>query len=215
MSCCQNKVYNDNFDLKLAQEELDDYHASGPKKNSLPLINLLKQLELEDASLLDIGSGVGVVIFELFEQGISEAIYSDYSVSYHAAFQQEIKHKSLEKAIRSYVGDFLETHKNINTVDLVTLDKVICCYENYEELVVHSVKKAKKWYAYSVPRDVWWVKFVHYFEQKIKWIKGNPFRTFVHPTQKIESIISQKGFKKIYNHFNREWQTVVFEKIKT
>ena len=213
MSCCQNNLFNNNFDRKRAQEELENYRNSGPKKNSVPLINFLKQLELKDATVLDIGSGVGAVILELFDQGIGHAIYNDFSTAYFEAFQKEAKKREIDDQIEYYLGDFLETHQKIETTDLVSLDKVICCYKNYEGLINHSVKKAKKWYAYSVPRDIWWVKFVHWFEQKIKWLKGNPFRTYVHPTHKIEAIISQNGFRKIYNHFDREWQTVVFEKI--
>lgn len=213
MSCCQNNLYNNTFDRKRAQEELENYRASGPKKNSLPLINFLKKLDLKEATVLDIGSGVGAMILELFDQGVSHVSYNDFSIAYSEAFQEEVRKREIDNPVELYLGDFLDAHQKIETADLVSLDKVICCYENYEELVTLSVQKARKWYAYSVPRDVWWVKVVHYFEQKIKWIKGNPFRTYVHPTSEIEIIISNHGFRKIYNHFSREWQTVVFEKL--
>lgn len=214
MTCCNAKIYNDAFDAKTAQQELEDFRKKGPKKNSRPLIRLLKQMDIKNASLLDIGSGVGAVIFELFECGISNAVYTDYSSAYHAAFREEAKTRSLEKVTESFVGDFLETHQNIKKADLVTLDKVICCYENYEDLVKLSVQKALKWYAYSIPRDVWWVKWVHVLTEKMKVLKGNTFRTYVHPAGKIEQIIIENGFKKIHDLNKMEWQTCIFEKIK-
>jgi Methyltransferase domain len=214
MPCCQNQIYNDTFDGKLAQEEIADYRSKGPKKNSLPLINLLKKLNLNEVSLLDIGSGVGAVIFELFDNGISQAVYSDYSASYHAAFQEEVKNRSLEKQTQSFVGDFLETHQNIKKVDLVSLDKVICCYENYEDLVNLSVQKAAKWYAYSIPRDVWWVRLAYFITGKIRILKGISFKSYVHPANEIEKIIVKNDFKKIHNVQNLEWQTVIFEREK-
>ena len=213
MTCCQNSLYNNTFDQKRAKEELDNFLSTGPKKNSIPLINFLKQLDLNNASVLDIGSGVGAVILELFEQGISHAAYNDFSTAYAEAFQSEAKKRQLEEQVEYFLGDFLGTHQKIEEADLVTLDKTICCYNNYFDLVTISVQKAKKWYAYTVPRDVWWVKLVHQFEQWIRWIKRNPFRSYVHPTDEIETILFEKGFKKIHNHFNREWQTVVFEKM--
>ena len=184
-----------------------------PKKSSLPLINFLKLLDLKDATVLDIGSGVGVVILELIDRGIRHAAYNDFSTAYSEAFQEEARKREIDNQIEFYIGDFLETHQNIQQADLVSLDKAICCYKDYEGLVTLSVKKAKKWYVYSVPQDVWWVKLVHSVEQIIRWIKRNPFRSYVHPTQKIEAIIFENGFKKIHNHFKGEWQTVVFEKI--
>ncbi len=212
MSCCQNNLYNNTFDRKRAQEELSNYRANGPKENSLPLINMLKLLALKDVSVLDIGSGVGAVILELFDQGISHAAYNDFSTAYSEAFQEEVRRKAVGEQVAYYIGDFLEEHQKIDQADLVTLDKVICCYENYEGLVSISVQKAGKWYAYSAPRDVWWVRLLYFLKQKIRWVQGNPFRSYVHPTHKIEGIISKNGFKKIHNHFSWEWQTVIFER---
>ena len=212
MSCCDCNFYNDAFDAKTALAELKDFRKNGPKKNSLPLINSLKKLDLKNATLLDIGSGVGAIIFELVDKGITHAFYTDFSDAYHAAFLEEVKIRNLENVIRSYIGDFLETHKNIEKADLVTLDKVICCYKNYEELVQLSVQKTSKWYAYSIPRDVWWVKWVHLLKEKIDLLKGDTFRTYVHPAGKIENLVIANGFKKIHESKKREWQTVIFEK---
>ncbi len=214
MSCCLNNLYNDTFDHKKAQEELENYRKIGPKKNSLPLIEFLKKLNLEDASILDIGSGVGAIIFELFGQKISKAVYNDFSSAYSEAFLEEVVKRGLKGNVECFVGDFLLIHEKVEKNDLVCLDKVICCYEDYEKLVAISVQKAKKWYAFSVPRDVWWVKLGHYFEQKIKWIKGNPFQTYVHPVDEIKRIISTMGFKKICDQTKREWQYFVFERMK-
>ena len=97
MSCCQTDLYNNNFDEKRALEELGNYRNGGPKKNSLPLINFLKQLKLEGASVLDIGSGVGAVILELFDKGISHAIYNDFSTGYSEAFKDEIRNRGLDE----------------------------------------------------------------------------------------------------------------------
>ena len=213
MSCCQNNLYNNNFDKERAMKELEDYRIDGPKKNSLPLINFLNQLDLKDASVLDIGSGVGAVIFELFDQGICHATYNDFSKPYSDAFQEEAKKREIVGQVDFYLGDFLETYQEIQNADLVSLDKAICCYKDYRGLISHSIKKAKKWYAFTLPRDIWWVRIAYFLKQKIRWLKRNPFRSYVHPINKIEAIISEHGFKKIHNEFNGEWQTVVFEKV--
>ena len=94
----------------------------------------------------------------------------------------------------------------------MTLDKVICCYEDYEELVSHVINKSNKWIAYSLPADIWWVKLGHKMKGLANLFIKNSVQTFIHPVLEIEKMISKKGFRKIYEDRKREWLTLMFEK---
>jgi len=163
-------------------------------------------------SLLDIGSGIGSIIFELFEAGIKEAQYIDISKPYTAIFREEIEKRSLSEKVDVKTGDFTDNCPSVKSADIVTLDKVICCYPDFEQLVSSSIQKCKKYYAYVIPIDTWWVKLFHYSAGKIGKILGNQFETFIHPTGEIEKMVINHNFKKIYRKQRREWLTVVFEK---
>ncbi len=210
-SCCSNP-YDLEFDQKHALNDLEYYKLKGPKKNSKPLIRLLGDLDLSGLKLLDIGGGVGTVIFELFNQGIQSAIHIDISSAYVNSFLEEAVSQSLINKIQSYQGDFIDLHQTIDPVDVVTLDKVICCYPDYEDLVRFSAQKATKWYAIVIPRDRWWVKGIHYLESKWNRLKGKHFKTFIHPVFQIENIIEKEGLCLYKKFHKREWLYCVYRR---
>jgi predicted TPR repeat methyltransferase len=209
--CCQ-KVYDDFFGQKMARKQLKHYLKKGVRKNSRPIINLLKKLPVNGHSLLDIGGGVGQITFELSKEGVDQVTHVDLSSSYLNTYLEEVEKRNMKDRIQTMLGDFVDLHEKVPASDIVTLDKVICCYEDYEQLVDFSSAKARKWYAFTVPRDVWWVKAVQQIEVLFQKIKRDPFRPYVHPVDKIEDRLERAGFRKIDQQFRREWMTCVFER---
>jgi ubiquinone/menaquinone biosynthesis C-methylase UbiE len=210
-NCC-HQLYDTTFDRKRAESELKNYLRKGPRKDTRFLVEALRNLPLEGRSILDIGGGVGSIVFELFKSGIDRATHVELSSAYRQAFLDEVEQQHLTGRVSSRQGDFVELQDQIEPADLITLDKVICCYDNYVELVSRSVAKARKWYAYSIPRDVWWVRAVHWLGEQVKKLRGNTFKTYIHPSDKIEQLVVQAGFKKIGQRYQREWLMAVFEK---
>ena len=210
--CCQ-KMYDDFFGQKMAQKQLKWYLKKGVRKNSKPIIESLKKLPLKGQSLLDIGGGVGQITFELEKAGVDKVTHVDLSSAYLKTFLEEVEKRNMADRVETMLGDFVDLHEEVTASDLVTLDKVICCYEDYEHLIDYSSAKAKRWYAYTVPRDVWWVKAFQRMGVIIQKIRKDPFRPYFHPVAQIEARLENAGFKKIDQRFKREWMTCVFERV--
>jgi len=211
MSCC-TECTNDHFGEAIAQRDVENYKKKGPKKSTTSLLHILKRLDLTGMHLLDIGAGIGVLSNELRENGLSEITHNDISSAYLNAFRSEIGDHLNGIKINSLKGDFVEVADKIESADIVVLDKSICCYPHYNELVQASASKAKTWYAYVIPRDKWWVKIVHYFGELRKTIKGDEFKSFIYPVDKIEEIVLDYGFTKHTQVYQREWLIAVFKK---
>lgn len=210
-SCCQ-LAYRHTFDTKRARQEMDEYLKSGPKKSTNYILDPLREHSQSTNSLMDIGSGVGAIIWELLDKGVDRAVYLEISPGYSHVFKEQMKTRSYQNQIQVEMGDFTELHKGLPKVDIVTLDKVICCYGDYKPLVELSLQKCKRLYAYTIPRNVWWVKAVHGVETIIKSFQKNHLHTLIHSTSDIEQKVISAGFKKIYQKFNREWLTVLYER---
>ncbi len=211
MSCC-TECTNSHFDESIAQRDLNDYNTKGAKKSTQALLKELKKLNLAGMHLLDIGAGIGVVSNELRHSGLSEITHNDISSAYLSVFKDEFGDQLNGIKINLLQGDFVEASDEIEGADIVVLDKSICCYPHYRELVHSSASKAYTWYAFVIPRDKWWVKFVHYFGELRKSLKGDAFRSFVYPVDKIEEIVLEYGFTKYTQAYQREWHIAIFKK---
>ena len=208
-ACCRNS-YNHTFDLKRARKELDKYLTSGPKKTTQHLLDHLTAKITAEHSLLDIGGGVGALPMELLERGIDRISYIDISDAYTQIFREQMQAMALDDKVLMLTGDFIEHHEALPAADIVTMDKVICCYENFGALLNLSLQKARKLFAYTIPMDVWWVKSVHWIEDSYKKLVGSHLRTYIHPVQEIEELVVKAGFTKDYEKTHMGWLTAVY-----
>ena len=79
--------------------------------------------------------------------------------------------------------------------DVVTLDRVVCCYADYRLLLRDAARHARSGLALSYPRDRWFMRLGIWFENAFRRIRRNAFRTFVHPIGEIERVLSDDGFR--------------------
>jgi len=202
--CCE-AAYEKEFDRKSARKELSDYRKGGPKKNTLRLIEAIKDHNILDASLLDIGGGIGAIAVELIKQGIGQVTAIDYSSGYMDVAKELSESENLSDQISYLHGDYVSLSDEIRNADIVTLDKSICCYPDYAAFVGKSVVKANRYYGIIIPRDTWWVKTGHAIGRFFSRMIGSKFRSFIHPVESIERIILESHFDRVYMEFQREW----------
>jgi magnesium-protoporphyrin O-methyltransferase len=92
-------------------------------------------------------------------------------------------------------GDFVNLAPELGSAELVTLDRVVCCYPEPEPLVLLSAEKAERYYVQSFPHDRWYVRAHTRWQNHRRRRAGNAFRTFVHPVKQIEALVRAAGFQ--------------------
>ena len=210
MDCCQCHGIEDVFNEKFVENELAHYHNKGPDKTTRMLIKALKAEGVQGLTLLDIGGGVGAIQHHLLQAGLSQAIDVDASNSFLHAAMQEANTRGISDRISFKHGNFIDLAPGIPAVDIVTLDRVICCYPDMPDLVRLSVNHARKFYSLVYPRDAWWVKLGVRLINFIFWLRKEPFRTFIHPTRTVDEIICRNGFEKRFTYRTPIWQVFVY-----
>jgi predicted TPR repeat methyltransferase len=210
MNCCQCQGIEELFSSQLVSKELASYRVKGPNKTTHFLIEAIKEEGIQGISLLDIGGGVGGIQHELLDAGVQNATDVDASQAYLNAAQEEAQRRGFTERISFQHGNFVDLASQIPPADIVTLDRVICCYPDMEKLVSLSVARARKLYGLVYPRDVWWVKIGINIMNFIFRLRRNPFRTFTHPTQAVDVIIKNGGFKPRFYRHTLVWQVVVY-----
>ena len=210
MRCCQCQGIEKLFGKRTAAGDLKRYQKKGPTKATRVLIDALKAQGIEGMALLDIGGGIGAIQHELLRAGVASAICVEASTAYQEVARQEADRQGLAERVTYHHGDFVDLAPEIMQADIVTLDRVVCCYHDMSALVRLSSAKAGKFYALVYPGDIWVWKLARPAFNLFLWVTRNPMRFFLHPTKAIDAVVHSNGLEK---HVHRKvglWQVVVY-----
>ena len=213
MSCKQCVGIDLHFDRKYVAKELQLYHDEGPCKETQLLIDALIAEGVSDMTVLDIGGGVGVIQHELLKQGVSSCFSVEASTAYIEVAKEEAERQGHADSITHLHGDFVDLAAELPECDIVTLDRVICCYHDAVGLVERSTKLAKSMYGVVYPRDNLSTKIGGFFENMSYRIHRESFRFFVHPTKVVDKIVLSKGFERLFYQEEGMWQIVVYGRV--
>jgi magnesium-protoporphyrin O-methyltransferase len=198
------------FNEKAVVRELADYRARGPAGTTRLLVDALSAEGVRGLTLLDIGGGVGAIQHALLETGAATAEAVDASRAYLQAARSEAQHRGLAERISYHHGDFVAIADQIPPADVVTLDRVLCCYHDVEGLVSASAAHARRLYGLVYPRDRWWIRLGIRLLNLVYRLQKTPFRTFVHNPQAVEALLSRQGFSRRFYRETLLWQVVVY-----
>ena len=167
---------------------------------------------MQEKTLLDIGGGVGAVQHELLKAGIASAVGVEASTAYINVVEDEAQRQGHADRISSRHGNFVEIAEDVQEANIVTLDRVICCYHDLESLVDLSSRRATELYGIVYPRETPLVRFAFAFINVLMRLRRNPFRLFVHPTATIDRLLGSNGFQRRYYSKTPIWQVAVYER---
>ena len=210
MTCCQRRAIEDRFDRGFVAKKIQQYRQSGLKKETRILVEALKAEGVEGLTLLDVGGGLGAIEHELIQAGVSRAMNVEASQAFSDAAKTEAARQGLADKMTFWHGDLVELASQIPGADIVTLDKVVCCYRDMESLVRASVEKARKLYGLIYPRDDWWMKAAIGFENLFENLTGSAWRVYVHPTREVDRLIRAHGLRQRFRRVLIDWQIVVY-----
>ena len=212
MTCPHCQGAEKIFDQGTAERDLKTYRAHGPGTTTRMLLEALKDAGVAGRTLLDIGGGVGAIQHELLKDGASSAIAIDASSAYLQAARQEAERQGHADRVAYHQGDFVALAPQLPQADIVTLEKVICCYPDMRALVGLSSARAGKLYGVVFPRDTWWMQLGGLFVNLFPRLQRNAFRFFVHPTASIEAVVRANGLERRYYRKTLFWQVIVYSR---
>jgi 2-polyprenyl-3-methyl-5-hydroxy-6-metoxy-1,4-benzoquinol methylase len=193
MTCCSHECFESTFNERHAAKQLKNYRRRGPEATTRLLVDALRAEGVRDASLLDVGAGIGIVHHELLADGARSAVHVDASRPQMRAAREEAARRGHAERVTFVDGDFTQLADGIDDADIVTLDRVICCYPDVERLVAASASKAKRLYGAVFPRERWAVKAMSALGNLMWRIRGNPFRSYIHSTTAIDAAVRRQG----------------------
>jgi magnesium-protoporphyrin O-methyltransferase len=213
VSSCQCQGHDSQFGARHAEKDLKRYRKSGPDTTTRLLLEALRTQGLQDATLLDVGAGIGVVHHELLSAGVRSAIHVDATNANIDVAEQEATRQGHREQVVFLRGDFVDLAPEIAAADIVTLDRVICCYSDMEQLVDVSAAKARRLYGAVYPRERWLNKAWVTLGNLARRIVGNPFQTYIHPISAIDRTLERNGLQRSWVRDTFAWRVAVYSRL--
>lgn len=172
----------------------------------------LRDAGVEGARILDIGAGIGAVGLELLDAGAGSLVSVDASRSYTALARREIERRGVGDRATVLHGDFVELADAVEPAEVVTLHRVICCYDDWEALVDRSLDHARRLVGLVYPVDRWWTRLAIGAGRLVGRLRGQALPFHVHPERAVGARILAAGWRPIVHERGLIWQTVVYQR---
>jgi hypothetical protein len=161
-------------------------------------------------TLLDVGGGIGVLQHELLAAGTGSAVQVEAAGAYVEAARGEAERRGQLNRVTFMHGDLVDLAPRLAPADLVTLDRVLCCYPDLQPLIERTTAKARRYWAASFPRDRWLTRLKVKWENARRARAGNQFRTYIHPVPTVYSLLEKTGMTPLRIHRGLFWEVVLF-----
>jgi len=208
--CC--KITNEQFGKDTAEADLKEFHRKGPAKHTQLILDAVRSLGLKDASLLDVGGGIGAIYHELMKDSIVRATHVDASSAYLTAAREETEKRGNDGKVEFIHADFTDVADTLAPADVVTLDRVVCCYPDFHSLLKAAAGRSQRALVMAYPRDNrvsrTLVRIMGWFLK----LSRNPFRVFVHPVKQMDALLRGEGLHRVGLNRLFIWEVALYQR---
>ena len=214
MVCCGNCAgVSEFFDDRVARRDLRRYRRRGALRTTRLLLDAVRDaVAVRGASLLDVGGGVGAVQHDLLASGAAWAVDVDASPAYQEAARREAEARGHLDRIRFLTGDAVDLADRLPEADVVTLDRVLCCYPDMPALVDATASRARRVYGAVFPRERRLVRIGVRLVNLAQRIRGHPFRVHLHDEDAVDRRVRDLGLEPRRTVRTFLWQVRVWER---
>jgi 2-polyprenyl-3-methyl-5-hydroxy-6-metoxy-1,4-benzoquinol methylase len=210
--CCPSRDYPRFFNQRFARRLANRYRKRGLDKTAQKMVEFLQALDLQGASVLEIGGGVGEIEIELLQAGAARAQNLELSPAYEQEARTLARQAGLQGRIDWRLHDLAADPGAVEPADLVIMHRVVCCYPDYARLLAAAADHARRALVFSYPpRNALSRAFYVVFNLVMR-LTHSSFRGFAHPPGAMLAVLEDRGLRRTYQHRGRIWQVAGLER---
>lgn len=194
-NCCE--ITDRAFSEDDAKADIKEYRKRGPAEQTRLILESVRSLRLKDATLLDIGGGVGTIHHELLKDTARQATHVDASSAYLNIAREESARLGNNDRVQFIHADFTDVANDLPQADIVTLDRVVCCYPDFRGLLKAAAGHSRRALAMTYPRETWYLRIalraVNFFQR----LRRDSFRVFLHPVAGMDTLLRDAGLERV------------------
>ena len=210
-NCCE--ITDNAFSEEEAKAELRTYRRRGPMNQTKLILEAIRSLGLKNANLLDIGGGIGAIYHELLGDVAREATHVDASSAYLKEAKQEAARRGHSERVNFIHADFTDVASDLPKADIVTLDRVVCCYPDFRRLLKAAAEHSQRALAFTYPRETWYMRFALKVANFFQKLRRDPFRVFLHPVAEMDALLKSEGFKRVSLRRLFVWEMALYQRM--
>jgi predicted TPR repeat methyltransferase len=210
-NCCE--ITDNTFGEDSARADVRDYRKHGPAKHTKLILQAVRSLNLHAAELLDIGGGIGIIHHELLSDVAEKATHVDASSAYLKAAREEAARRGHEARVQFIHADFTAVAPDLPQVDVVTLDRVVCCYPDFRRLLKAAAEHSRRGLAMTYPRETWYLRIGLKVINFLQRLRSDPFRVFLHPIAEMDSLLEKEGFRRVSLRRLFVWEMALYQRV--
>jgi magnesium-protoporphyrin O-methyltransferase len=214
MDGCGCDGYASPIDDSTARRDRDRYRSHGPDRTTRMLLDMITADSPSGATVLDVGGGIGIINHELLKRGASSAVLVEASAAYLDLARREAEAAGLGDRIAILAGDFVRRAADVGAADIVTLDRVVCCYPDADALMAAASSKSRRLLGLVLPRDRWFVRWAVRLENVRWWLRRSAYRAVVHPTDRIDRLAATAGLRPRAESGTLVWRVVLYARVE-
>ncbi len=209
-NCCE--IENNTFGEDQAKADIRGYRKRGPANQTKLILEAIRSLGLKGIALLDIGGGIGTIHHELLNDVAREATHVDASSAYLKKAKEETARRGNNERVKFIHADFTDVASDLPQVDVVTLDRVVCCYPDFRGLLKAAASRSQRALAMTYPRETWYMRIGFSVINFFQGIRKDPFRAFLHSIAEMEALLNGEGFVKTSVRRLFVWEMALYQR---
>ena len=207
--CCSTREYAGFFNTRTAARDARRYRRRGLRGTARELVELAG--DVTDATVLDIGGGIGSIELELLAAGAATATSVELSDAYEGEAAALLAERGLAKRVERRVADFVVEAASLGPHDIVVLHRVVCCYPDADALVASAAGHTRRRLLLTYPQERRTIRVAARAANAALRLVGSAFRAYVHPVARIAAAAGECGLtlERRFRH-GLVWETAVF-----
>lgn len=214
MDCCREpRGYEDVFSRRFSKSLARRYQRRGLTAVGRRMVRFVTAHGIDEATVLEIGGGVGDIEVDLLRHGARSATNLELSSNYDEDARALMDRYGLSARMTRRAIDIALAPDTVEPADVVVLNRVVCCYPDHARLLSAAGAHAKSVLVFSHPTihvlwrlSAWWDNVWYRF-------RSSDFRAYVHDPAAMVAAVEGAGLRQVMRHRGPSWTVLGFERL--
>jgi protein-L-isoaspartate O-methyltransferase len=212
MNCCNPRGCDQFFGRRFARRMARRYRKRGLDKTARGIVDFLQQRGIEGATVLEIGGGIGEIQLELLKLGAASTVNLELSPAYEDEAAVLLREAGFEGRAERRLHDLAAGQDGVAPADIVVLNRVVCCYPDYQRLLTAVADHARQVVVFTYPPANVVSRLVVAAQGLIFKLRKREFRTYAHSPDAMLRVLGERGLRLTFEHHELVWQTAGLER---